>query len=55
MSDISIILDKKLNTSQEEILKRFKEFSEAMIEKDDKKLYEIMDNNYMLTHMSGKR
>lgn len=55
MSDISIILDKKLNTSQEEVLETFKEFLEAMIEKDDEKLYEIMDDNYILTHMSGKR
>lgn len=55
MSDISIILDKKLNTSQEEVLETFKEFLEAMIEKNDEKLYEIMDDNYILTHMSGKR
>lgn len=55
MSDISIILDKKLNTSQEEVLETFKKFLEAIIEKNDEKLYEIMDDSYILTHMSGKR
>ena len=55
MSNVLIVLDKKLNTIQEEVLERFKEFSEALIEKDDEKLYEIMDDNYILTHMSGKR
>lgn len=55
MSDISIILDKKLNTSQEEVLETFKKFLEAIIEKNDEKLYEIMDDSYLLTHMSGKR
>ena len=30
------------------------EFQKAMIEKDSSKLNEIMDDNYTLTHMSGK-
>ena len=55
MSNVSIILDEKLNNSQEEVLERFKDFLEAMIEKDDEKLYENMDDNYILTHMSGKK
>ena len=55
MSNVSIILNKKLNPPQQEVLERFKEFLEAIIEKDDEKLYAIMDDNYILTHMSGKR
>ena len=55
MSDVSIILNKKLNDSQLEVLERFEEFLEAIIEKDDEKLDVIMDDNYILTHMSGKR
>lgn len=55
MSNVSIILDEKLNNSQKEVLERFKDFLEAMIEKDDEKLYENMDDNYILTHMSGKK
>ena len=55
MSKVSIILNKKLNTCEQEVLERFKEFLEAMIEKDDAKLDEIIDDNYILTHMSGKR
>ena len=55
MSNVSIILNEKLDSSQQEVLERFKEFLEAIIEKDDEKLDEIMDDNYILTHMSGKR
>ena len=31
MSNVSVILDKKLNIHEEEVLERFKEFQEAII------------------------
>jgi DNA-binding Lrp family transcriptional regulator len=54
MSNVSVILDKKLNIHEEEVLERFKEFQEAIIKKDAETLDEIMDDEYILTHMSGK-
>lgn len=52
--DVSVTLNAKLNDSQMEVLERFKQFQQAMIDKDESSLNEIMDNNYTLTHMSGK-
>ena len=54
MSGVNVISNVTLNFQQEEVLERFKEFLKAMIEKDEKKLNEIIDDNYTLTHMSGK-
>lgn len=54
MSDVSIILSNQLDNIQVEILNKFKEFQQAMINKDEDSLNIIMDNNYTLTHMSGK-
>lgn len=52
--DVSIILNESLDDSQNEVLERFKEFQQAMIDKDESALNNIMDENYTLTHMSGK-
>ena len=54
MSGVNVISNVTLNFQQEEVLERFKEFLKAMIEKDEKKLNEIIDDNYTLTHMYGK-
>ena len=54
MSNVKVMLDKKLTDDEEEVLERFIEFQEAMINKDEDKLYEIIDTSYTLTHMSGK-
>ena len=51
---VSVINKKKMTKSQEEVLERFIEFQEAMIEKDQDMLNEILNDNYTLTHMSGK-
>lgn len=51
---VSVINKKDLTPLQEEVLERFIDFQQAMIEKDLEKLNEIIDNNYTLTHMSGK-
>ncbi|MBE6509017.1 MAG: nuclear transport factor 2 family protein [Methanobrevibacter sp.] len=52
--NVSVINKKQLTQDQEDVLGRFIEFQRAMIEKDSEKLNEIMNDNYTLTHMSGK-
>lgn len=52
--NVSIINEKELTREQKEVLNRFFEFQKAMIEKDSEKLNELMQDNYTLTHMSGK-
>ena len=52
--DVSVILNSKLDDSQMEVLERFKQFQQAMIDKDESSLNDIMDDSYTLTHMSGK-
>lgn len=54
MTKVSVKNKKELTKQEEEVLKRFKEFQKAMIEKDYTKLNEIIHDNYTLTHMSGK-
>ena len=51
---VKVVNKKDLTAEEEEVLERFMEFQKAMIEKDSSKLNEIMDDNYTLTHMSGK-
>lgn len=54
MINVEVINKKKLTESEEEVLQRFMEFQKAMIEKDLDMLNEILDDDYTLTHMSGK-
>ena len=51
---VSVVNKGNLNDDQEEVLERFIEFQYAMIEKDFEKLNELLEDNYTLTHMSGK-
>lgn len=51
---VTVVNNKDLTAEEEEVLERFIEFQKAMIEKDSAKLNEIIDDNYTLTHMSGK-
>ncbi len=51
---VSVVDKGDLTSDQEEVLERFIEFQYAMIEKDLKKLNELLEDNYTLTHMSGK-
>lgn len=51
---IFVINKKNLNPVQEEVLERFLDFQQAMIQKDLLKLNEIISDNYTLTHLSGK-
>ena len=52
--NVSVNNKKELTQDQENVLKRFIEFQNAIIEKDLEKLDEILNDNYTLTHMSGK-
>lgn len=54
MTKVSVINKKELTKSEDEVLDRFKEFQLAMIEKNFDALDEILDDDYSLTHMSGK-
>ncbi|MBE6512628.1 MAG: nuclear transport factor 2 family protein [Methanobrevibacter olleyae] len=51
---VSVVDKGNLNQDQEDVLERFIEFQYAMIEKDLEKLNELLEDNYTLTHMSGK-
>lgn len=51
---VSVVNKGNLNDDQEDVLERFIEFQYAMIEKDFEKLNELLEDNYTLTHMSGK-
>lgn len=54
MSDVEIICGKSFSGVDGEILDRFVEFQKALIDKNEDKLNEIIDNDYELVHMSGK-
>ena len=51
---VSVVDKGNLSQDQEDVLERFIEFQYAMIEKDFDKLNELLEDNYTLTHMSGK-
>ena len=52
--DVTVKSSKSFDASQIEVLNSFKEFQQAMIDKDESVLNMIMDEDYTLTHMSGK-
>lgn len=54
MSDVSLINHTEFDSIQMEVLNKFKEFQQAIIDKDAKTLNFIMSEDYTLTHMSGK-
>lgn len=54
MTNVTLIMTKKLNQSQKEVLEKFKQFQQAMIDKESNKLNEMLSEDYTLTHMSGK-
>ena len=55
MSDVELISEKSFSEIDTEILNRFIEFQQALIDKDDVKLDEILTDKYELVHMSGKK
>jgi hypothetical protein len=55
MTKVSVRTNREYDKDELEVLERFKEFQLAMIDKDSSKLEELMNDNYTLTHMSGKK
>ncbi|MBE6496458.1 MAG: nuclear transport factor 2 family protein [Methanobrevibacter thaueri] len=55
MSDVELLCEKSFSDVDNEILERFIEFQQALIDKDADKLDEILTDKYELVHMSGKR
>lgn len=54
MSDVKLVCDKSFSQSDMEIIGRFIEFQQALIDKNEEKLNEIILDGYELVHMSGK-
>ena len=55
MSDVELICEKSFREIDTEILNRFIEFQQALIDKDAARLNEILTDKYELVHMSGKK
>ena len=55
MSDVKLNSNKSFSDEDSEILNRFIEFQQALIDKDEDNLNEILTEKYELIHMSGKR
>ena len=54
MSDVELISEKSFSDIDNEIINRFVEFQQALIDKNEDKLNEIINDDYELVHMSGK-
>lgn len=54
MSDVELICEKSFSDADNEIIDRFIEFQQALIDKDKIKLNDIL-TEYELIHMSGKK
>lgn len=55
MSNVELICEKSFSDVDMEVLDRFIEFQNALIDKNEDKLNEIIQDGYELVHMSGKR
>ena len=55
MCDVELICEKSFSDRDNEIIVRFMEFQQALIDKDEGKLNEILTEKYELVHMSGKK
>ncbi|MGX8693596.1 MAG: nuclear transport factor 2 family protein [Methanobrevibacter sp.] len=55
MSDVELICEKSFSDADNEIIDRFIEFQQALIDKDKIKLNDILTEKYELIHMSGKK
>lgn len=54
MINIKVMTKTEYDTKQQEVLERFKQFQQALIDKDEETLTQIIADSYTLTHMSGK-
>lgn len=55
MNDVEILSNRTFGGVEREVLDCFVEYQQALIDKNEVKLNELMDKNYVLTHMSGKK
>lgn len=55
MSDVEILSKRNFGGAEKEVLDRFVEYQQALIDKDELKLSQLMADDYILTHMSGKK
>ncbi|MBQ6099677.1 MAG: nuclear transport factor 2 family protein [Methanobrevibacter sp.] len=55
MSDVEIVCEKSFSSVDNVIINRFVEFQQALIDKNEDKLNEIILDDYELVHMSGKK
>ena len=54
MTNVELICEKSFSNVDCEIINRFIEFQQALIDKNEDKLNEIIQEDYELVHMSGK-
>ena len=55
MKDVEILSNRTFGGAEKEVLDCFVQYQQALIDKNKVKLNELMDNDYVLTHMSGKK
>ena len=55
MNDVEILSNRTFGGAEKEVLDCFVEYQQALIDKNDVRLKELMDEDYVLTHMSGKK
>ena len=55
MSDVEILSKRTFGGAEKEVLDSFVEYQQALIDKNEDKLNELMADDYILTHMSGKK
>ena len=52
MNDVEIISKRTFDGADKEVLDCFVQYQQALIDKDEDKLNELMADDYILTHMS---
>lgn len=55
MSDVEILSKRVFSGIEKEVLECFVEYQQALIDKDEEKIVKLLAENYILTHMSGKK
>ena len=55
MKDVEILSNRTFGGAEKEVLDCFVQYQQALIDKNKVKLNELMDKDYVLTHMSGKK
>lgn len=55
MLDVEILSERIFSDIEKEVLDCFVEYQQALIDKDEDKLDQLLADDYTLTHMSGKK